>query len=198
MSTLDPTTAADLVDRIVAGDARAEAELIERCGPALRFLSRRFARGDADADDLYQDTLVVALEKIRHGEVREPERLAGFLRALAKNLSIQRYRRRAVDAETANEPAIAIADDPRPGPLGDLLHGERIRRTRRLLDELSQPRDRAVLFRYYIAEHSSAEICSDLGLRSEHFYRVLHRARSRFQQLWEAHSGAHRRLTEVP
>ena len=197
MSRLDAASAADLVRRIAEGDARAEVDLVERCGRTLRFLTRRFARDEADAEDLYQETLVLALEKIRQGEVREPERLAGFLRSLAKNLSIARYRRRAVDAETADDVAVAVADDPRPGPLGDLLHGERMRRTRQLLDELNQPRDRAILFRYYIAEHSSADICGDLGLDADHFYRVLHRARTRFRQLWEAHSGAHRKLDEA-
>ncbi len=86
MSTLDAATAVDLVRRIAGGETQAEAELVARCGKTLRFLTRRFTRDEADGEDLYQETLMLALEKIRQGEVREPERLAGFLRALAKNL----------------------------------------------------------------------------------------------------------------
>ena len=47
MSTL---AAADLVRRIAAGEEQAEAQLVERCGSTLRFLTRRFTRHEADAD----------------------------------------------------------------------------------------------------------------------------------------------------
>jgi RNA polymerase sigma-70 factor, ECF subfamily len=185
LSGLDAAVACDLVRRIAAGEERAEGELVERCGPVLRFLTRRFTRSDADAEDLYQETLILALEKIRHGEVREPERLGGFLRALAKNLSVQRYRRRSYDAE---RPAAELPDAPdegQPDPLGGLLHRERNRLTRALLAELTVPRDREVLFRYYLAEEESGRICEELGIDGEHFYRVLSRARQRYRRLWE-------------
>lgn len=184
MSTLDAAMATDLVRRIAAGEEQAEAELVERCGRTLRFLARRFTRDEADAEDLYQETLLLALEKIRRHEVREPEHLAAFLRALAKNLSIGQYRRRSYEVE---KPAAELPDAPdeQPNPLGGLLHRERIQITRRLLAELSVPRDRDVLFRYYIAEESSPRICGDLAIDSDHFYRVLHRARQRYRRLWE-------------
>jgi RNA polymerase sigma-70 factor (ECF subfamily) len=191
LSTLDAAAAVDLVRRIAAGEAAAEAELVERCGGALRFLARRFTRSEADAEDLYQETLILAIEKIRRREVREPERLAGFLRALVKNLSTQQYRRRSYEAEKpsdhlANLPDVADIEDERlPSPLGGLLHQERSRLTHRLLEELNVPRDRDVLLRYYIAEDSSARICADLEIDEDHFYRVLSRARQRYRRLWE-------------
>ena len=89
-------TPADLVRRIRGGDPAAEAELVSRFGEGLAFLLRRWTRDSATAEDLYQETFRLALEKIRSGEVREPDRLAGFLRSLAKNLSIHHYRRSAV------------------------------------------------------------------------------------------------------
>lgn len=183
MGALGPEVAVDLVRRITAGDARAETSLVELCGPTLRFLTRRFSRDEADAQDLYQETLMLALEKIRRGEVREPEKLAGFLHSVAKNHCTQRYRshRYTVEQPTAVPPD---APDQQPNPLQGLLQEERIRRTRRLLAELDTPRDREVLFRYYIAEESSTGICANLGLTSDHFYRVLHRARQRYRRLW--------------
>lgn len=186
VSSLDPATAADLVRRIVAGDGAAEAELVERCGRTLRFLCRRFTRTEADAEDLYQETLVLALEKIRGREVKEPERLAGFLRALAKNLSVAGYRRRRHSAEEPAEHLPEVADDGTPDALGGLLGQERKRLTRKLLEELNVPRDREILVRYYLAEEESSRICNDLGVETEHFYRVLSRARQRYRLLWEA------------
>ncbi len=185
MSVLDAEVAVDLVRRIVGGEVEAETELVERCGATLRFLTRRFARGEADGEDLYQETLILALEKIRAGEVREPERLAGFLRALAKYLSTQRYRRRSYEVEKPSAEPPDAPDDRRPDALGGLLHQERARVTRKLLGELKVPRDREVLFRYYIAEEGSSRICDDLGVDPDHFYRVLSRARQRYRRLWE-------------
>jgi RNA polymerase sigma-70 factor (ECF subfamily) len=195
VNALDPASAVELVRRIAAGDGAAEGELVERCGDALRFLCRRFAREEADAEDLYQETLMVALRKIRAGEVAEPERLAAFLRAVAKNLSIQRYRRRHYAAERPMDAVPEVSDkvDGASGagrePLEALLQRERVRMTRRLLDEMKVPRDREVLFRYYVAEEESGRICAELGLDGDHFYRVLHRARQRYRQLWEMAAG---------
>ncbi len=189
MSTLDAATAEGLVHRIAAGESRAEGELVECCGRTLRFLCRRFARDEADAEDLYQETLILALEKIRRHEVREPSRLAGFLRALAKNLSIQRYRRSAYALEKPSDTPPDRADESLPDPLGSLLDDERKALTLRLLGTLRVPRDREVLFRYYIAEEGSETICRDLNIDADHFYRILHRARMRYRRLWDERAG---------
>ena len=189
LSLLDSATATDLVRRIGAGDAEAEAELVDCCGRTLRFLTRRFARDEADAEDLYQETLMLALEKIRRREVQEPERLAGFLRALAKNLSIQRYRRKSYQAETSSDALAGEPDRDRPSPLAHFLQAERAETARQLLAELPVPRDRDVLLRYYIGEESSTRICSDLGIETDHFYRVLSRARERYRRLWSQRQG---------
>jgi RNA polymerase sigma-70 factor (ECF subfamily) len=195
MKALDPETAAELVRRIVAGETAAEGELVERSRDVLHFLARRHSREEADAEDLVQETLIVALERIRRGEVEQPERLTAFLRSLLKNLSIGRYRRRRYAVERPSE---TLPEAPeggsgeqtlQSGPLGELLRRERSRLTRRLLAELKVPRDREVLFRYYVAEEESGRICADLGLDGDHFYRVLHRARQRYRQLWEAAAG---------
>src|ERR1700744_1240976 len=69
----------DLVHRIMAGDPRAEEGLIEHFGEGRLFPLSRWARGPSTAEDLYQETVRLALEKIRRGEVREPDKLPGFL-----------------------------------------------------------------------------------------------------------------------
>src|SRR6185369_11439053 len=65
----------DLVRRIQAGDRQAEGELVEHYGEGLAFLLRRWTRDQDAASDLYQETFRLALEKIRRGEVRDPDRL---------------------------------------------------------------------------------------------------------------------------
>lgn len=189
------TSPADLVRRIRSGDPRAEEELIVRFGEGLTFLLRRWTRGHSDAEDLYQETFRLALEKIRRGEVRDPERLAGFLRSLARNLSIEHYRKAA--RRGSREEEIETAADmtnPDTGQLGQLLRKEKVGLVRRLLEELGSDRDRQVLFRFYIAEEDKESIRSDLGLTAPEFNLVLFRARRRYRDLYERHaqSGAPR------
>lgn len=176
----------ELVPRIQAGDRRAEEELVELYGEGLAFLLRRWTRDRDAADDLYQETFRLAIEKIRQGELRDPGRLPGFLRGLAKNLSIDHYRResrrggREASLEASPEPP-----DHGPGQLGALLREERIKIVRRLLAELPVERDRQVLLRFYIHEEDKDRIREDLGLSRAELNVVLFRARRRYQALAE-------------
>jgi RNA polymerase sigma-70 factor (ECF subfamily) len=183
----------DLVRRIQAGETGAEAELVERYGEVLFFLLKRWTRDPETAEDLRQETLRRAIEKIRHGEVREPEHLAAFLRSLAKNLSTQLYRRTAEKTERHEslDPAREIVGRE-PDALTLLLRAEKTRLARQVLGSLGTERDREVLVRYYLAEEKAEGICSDLGLTGEHFYRVLHRARQRFRRLFAERSATPR------
>jgi RNA polymerase sigma-70 factor, ECF subfamily len=187
-----PLPPRDLVRRIVAGDRRAEEELLERFGEGLVFLLRRWTRDRATAEDLYQETVRLALEKIRHGEVREPEKLAGFLRSLAKNLATHHYRKGSTRENRERDLDDAVATVPAGDtmePLTRLLAAEKAGLVRRLIGELPSDRDRQVLFRFYIAEEEKERICADLGLTSPELNVVLFRARQRYRKLFEERLG---------
>ncbi len=190
MTTVSESSPADLVRRIRSGDPLAEEELIARFGEGLTFLLRRWTRGHSDAEDLYQETFRLALEKVRRGEVRDPERLAGFLRSLARNLSIEHYRKvaRRGSREEEIETAAEVTDTGDTGQLGQLLRKEKVNLVRRLLEELGSERDRQILFRFYIAEEDKESIRSDLGLTAPEFNLVLFRARRRYRDLYERHA----------
>ncbi|HEX3526726.1 MAG TPA: RNA polymerase sigma factor [Thermoanaerobaculia bacterium] len=183
----DPTDQiTDLVHRIVSGDPTAEAELVQRFSRALTFLLRRLTRDEAAAEDLYQETFRLVIEKIRRGELREPARLPGFVSSMARNLFIgstrtgSRRRKWHGDAE-----ATETAPDPAPGQLAKLLAQERAATVRRVLAELKNDRDREILSRYYIADENKEDICRDFALTDLHFNRVLFRARQRYKELFE-------------
>jgi RNA polymerase sigma-70 factor, ECF subfamily len=189
MTSVGEASPADLVRRIRSGDPRAEEELIARFGEGLTFLLRRWTRGHSDAEDLYQETFRLGLEKVRRGEVRDPERLAGFLRSLARNLSIEHYRKAARRGSREEEiETAADVSNPDTGQLGQLLRKEKVNLVRRLLEELGSERDRQILFRFYIAEEDKESIRSDLGLTAPEFNLVLFRARRRYKDLYERHA----------
>ena len=175
-----------LVARILAGDSAAEGELATRYYRTVHVALRQMLRGRVEADDLAQETFSLALVKLRAGQLRQPSQLPSFLLSLARNLAINLFRintRRATDAnsEVVEERSVAT-----PDPLGGLIATEKADLVRRLLAELEISRDREVLFRFYIAEEDKHAICEDLELSSLHFNRVLHRARRRYKQLYEA------------
>ena len=179
-----PGTAAELVRRICAGDAAAENELVSRYGRGVTILIHRSSSDASALDDIYQQTFQIALEKIRRGDLREPEKLSGFICSLARNLVIDHFRRAAAHRFPGTVGATR-ATDPAPGPLESLLRVEKASIVRRVLAELPSERDREILFRFYIAEDEKHSICRDLGLTSLHFNRVLFRARERYRELYE-------------
>ena len=179
----------DLVQRIMAGDGPAEEELIARFGDGLLFLLRRWTRDPSTAEDLYQETVRLALEKIRRGEVREPDKLPGFLRSLAKNLSIHHYRRGSVRGERERDleevGADAVVSHDAVDQLTSLLRAEKAALVRQAIAEMPMERDRQVLFRFYIGEEDKERICADLGLTGPELNVVLFRARQRYRKLFE-------------
>jgi len=177
-------TAAEVVRRIRAGDADAESELVSRYSRGVTILIHCASRDESAVDDLHQQTFQIALEKIRRGDLREPEKLSGFICSLARNLVIDHFRRAAAHRFTGPVDEARVADSA-PGPLEDLLRVEKASIVRSVLAELPSERDREILFRFYIAEDEKDSICRDLGLTSLHFNRVLFRARERYRELYE-------------
>jgi len=180
---------ARLVERIRSGDERAEEELVERYGRGIGILLARHTNGRPEAEDLYQEVFRLALEKLRRGELRQPEKLPGFLSRIGRNLAIEYYRkqhRRRTEADSDTVSAAAVASSQ----LQRVLAGEQAAVVRHVLTELRNERDRQVLFRIYIAEEDKDEICAHLGLTGPQLNRVLHRARQRYRELFLQRSGA--------
>jgi RNA polymerase sigma-70 factor (ECF subfamily) len=175
---------ADLVSRIRAGDRQAEAELVERYNRGVRVVIRREVGDSAIADDLYQETFCLVLEKIRRGEVREPEKLSGFVCSVARNLVISHFRRAARQEALTGTEEITSLPQLAPNQLEGLLRKEKVELVRQVLQEMPNQRDIQVLFRFYIAEEEKEKICADHGLTGTQFNLVLHRARERYRELY--------------
>ena len=184
-ATSDAGSAADLVSRIRAGDRQAEAELVERYSRGVKVIIRTKTGNAAIAEDRYQETFRIVLEKIRQGDVREPEKLSGFICSVARNLVIDYFRRTAQQKSLTEIDESDLLPHHAPSQLEVLLQKEKVAIVRQVISGLPTDRDRQVLFRFYIAEEEKEEICAALGLTSLHFNRVLHRARERYKELYE-------------
>lgn len=175
----------ELVSRIQGGDQQAEVELVESYNRVVMSIIRRAVGDPAAADDLYQETFCIVIEKIRKGDVSEAERLSGFVCGVAKNRVIKHFQR-AVRQESLTEPEEAVSlPHPSRDQLEELLRKESADIVRQVLKEMTNERDTEALFRFYLAEDDKEQICADLGLTSLQFNLVLHRARERYRELYE-------------
>lgn len=175
---------ASLVSRIVSGDLQAEAELVARFSPGVMHMIGRQVSEISAAQDIHQEVFRVAIERIRRNEVRDPDRLPGFLCGLARNLVIEHFRERGRPASQPSADAATRIPSGEASQLDRLLAEESAHIVREILRELPNERDRQILFRFYLAEESKDDICRDLDLSSLHFNRVLCRARDRYRELY--------------
>jgi RNA polymerase sigma-70 factor (ECF subfamily) len=179
----------DWLRRIAGGDADSEEELVRRYKDGIAIIIQRIVQNDSVAEDLSQETFRITIEKIRDGDVREPERLSGFICGVARNLaidSVRKMRRATIQEEIGTAEHI---HDSQPDQFEQLWRKERAEIVRQTIGGLKVERDREVLFRYYIAEEEKDRICADLGLTSQQFNGVVFRALKRYKELYTKRFG---------
>lgn len=175
-----------LAARIQSGDGNAENELLSRFVVGTRVLLRRHAQGAPIlVDDLAQDVLSAVLEQLRKGGLRDTDALPAYIRTSAlhrlhaelRSLQKTRISHEAVDSD---DPRL-VAEDRAPGD--ELDAARKAKQVRELMNSLPIERDRELLRRFYFEEESSESICGALDIDSDHFRRVMHRARGRFREI---------------
>lgn len=177
---------AGLVSRIRAGERPAEDELVRRYSRGVSIIIGQSLADPAAAADVYQETFRLVLQKVRAGEVREPERLAGFVCGITRSLVIEHFRGTARSkARYESEPDRQIPS-AEPSQLDRLLREERATLARKVLSELPSDRDRKILYRFYIEDDEKDDICADLGISALHFNQVISRARQRYKKMFES------------
>jgi RNA polymerase sigma-70 factor, ECF subfamily len=176
-----PTAVSDeaLARRIAGGrpgttDAE-EAELYCRYAPRVRLYGRRHLQNDAAADDLAQDVLLLTIERLRAGAVRQPEQIGSFILGTSRMMAHSERRvtrRREALAARFMEPApeaaassVAALDAPR---VAACLRG------------LAE-RDRLVVLLTFYADREAPRIAADLGVSPGAVRAIRHRAMARLR-----------------
>ncbi len=144
----------ELVDRVRANDAAGMEELYRVLSKGVRFyLCRQL--GPQDLDDRLHDTFLVVTQAIRKGELREPERLMGFVRTIVRrqvaahiDQAVQRRRKFAgIDV------GLTVADHE-GNPEQEAIERQRVEVAGEVLRSISS-RDREILTRFYLDEQYS-------------------------------------------
>ena len=134
---------AQLVERIRFSQTDGMAELYHLFSKGVRFyLCRQL--GIQELDDKVHDIFVVVVQAIRRGELREPERLMGFVRTVVRR-QVAAHIDKAVQArrEQMDLDASARVPDPNGNPEEVAIFNQKEDLVRRILAELSS-RDREI------------------------------------------------------
>jgi RNA polymerase sigma-70 factor (ECF subfamily) len=174
---------ADLARRIAAAplaDAGAEAELCRRLGRRARLYGLRHLRDRHAAADLAQQVMLMTLERVRNGKLREAERLGPFVLGMCRMVVLdmrrtQRRRERLLEAFPLDLPDEQSEMTPR-------LDHERLAECLRALPA----RDRSVLVMTFYDERPAAEVATELGLTEGNVRVIRHRGLQRLRRCVDA------------
>ena len=168
----------------MAGNVEAEAELVNRYKDGISFILNRIVRNQFTAEDLSQEAFIIALQKIRHGDVRDPERLSGFMVSVARYHAIEHLRKHKESTSKEEMGTVEDLPDSAPTPYDEVLSREKSATVRQVIGEMKAERDRQVLLRYYLAEKTRDEVCAELGLTNLQFDKIIYWAKNRFKDLY--------------
>jgi RNA polymerase sigma-70 factor (ECF subfamily) len=172
----------ELVEKIRAGDPSGMEELYRLFSRGVRFyLCRQL--GPQELDDKVHDTFLIVVQAIQRGDLREPERLMGFVRTIVRRQvaahidSTVQTRKERVDVEFGYD-----VSDVRSNPEEDAIARQRRELMTCVLRGVSR-RDREILTRFYLLGESQEKICSEMDLTETQFRLLKSRAKARFGEL---------------
>lgn len=178
-----PEPLSDLVSRIISGDRAAEEELIQNFARGVRNLLRFNSRTPDVADDMFQDTFITVLGKLRRGEIRDPDKLKSFIHSVARNLTTKHYSKDGVRRTRADVTMLQTIASELPGPLEVTDSEQTVELLTSAIEDLSVGRDRVLLKRYFFEGTHIDRVCEEIGTDRKHFYRRKHRAIRRLVEL---------------
>ena len=168
-----------LVDKIKAGDDAGMEQLYKLFSRGIRYyLCRQL--GPQELEDKVHDTFLIVVNAIKRGDLREPERLMGFVRTVVRR-QVAAYIETAVHTrrEQADlESGITVADRKR-NPEQEAMLRQKTELMQSALAALSQ-RDRDILVRFYLKEQPQEQICREMSLSETQFRLLKSRAKAKF------------------
>ena len=179
MTDAVPATDGELARAIASAAPGAaqleEGELYRRFAPRVRLYGRRHLRDAAAADDLAQQVLLVTIERLRAGDVRNPDEIGSFIlgtsRMLAKAGERRTWRRDHLAMQFLHAPELY---EDASDATADIAAVERC------LHGLAE-RDRRILVLSFYAERTSPEIAAELGVTATVVRVARHRALERLR-----------------
>jgi RNA polymerase sigma-70 factor (ECF subfamily) len=163
------------------GDVGAETELYRRLAPRVRLYGLKHLRDRDAASDLVQQVLMLTLERLRAGKLRDAERLVSFVFGTCRMMVLD-LRRTGVRREQLLE---RYADDV---PMADPATSPRLDEARLVgcLDGLSE-RERSVVAMTFYDDQPANEVAAAHGLSEGNVRVIRHRGLERLRDCVTGH-----------
>jgi RNA polymerase sigma-70 factor, ECF subfamily len=172
----------ELVKRIQRGEDSGMEDLYRLFARGIRFyLCRQL--GVQELDDKVHDTFLIVVQAIRRGDLREPERLMGFVRTVVRRQvaahidQVVHSRREELHLDVG----VRVVDGRR-NPEQNMAFQQKVDFMLEVLGQLSE-RDREILTRFYLHEETQEQICQEMNLTETQFRLLKSRAKARFGEL---------------
>ncbi len=172
----------DLVRRVQMGDASGMLDLYEYILAGLRpYLARQLR--PQDYRDKIHSIFVDVVVAIQHGQLRDPERLMGFARTIARR-KVSLY----IDAAASDRRnhveigSLFGLASPSATPEQEMVSQEQRELVRLTLARLSE-REAEILSRFYLQEQTEMQIRSEMDLTHTQYRLLKWRSKARFEQL---------------
>jgi RNA polymerase sigma-70 factor, ECF subfamily len=168
--------------QLVEGIQAARAESMEELYRVLLKSPRFFLASkipSQEVDDRLHETFQVVVSAVQHGQLRDPQRLMGFVYTVLKRQvmlhfggAVAERRRTGSLDEASNVPGSM-------NPEQAASSAERLRLTTTILEALPEL-ERKVLIEFYLNEKPVEHICAELSLTETQFRNLKCRAKGRF------------------
>src|SRR5947209_3162728 len=171
-----------LVDQIKAGEDAGMEQLYKLFSRGIRYYLCRQLEPQ-ELEDKVHDTFLIVVNAIRKGDLREPERLMGFVRTVVRR-QVAAYIEQAVHTrreQTDLETGITVADR-KQNPEQEAILKQKSELMKSALEALSE-RDRDILVRFYLQEQSQEQICREMSLTETQFRLLKSRAKAKFGEI---------------
>jgi RNA polymerase sigma-70 factor, ECF subfamily len=171
----DGDLARAIMTRTSGASEAAENELYRRFAPRVRLYGLRHLRNEDAARDLVQQVLLVTIEKLRNGSVRDADQIASFILGMSRMMAndLRRQERRRGKLRDAFMAPSAFAAEA-----GDLLLD--LDRLEECLARLAE-RDRLVVMLTFYAERTATDVGRELGVTEGNVRVIRHRAIARLR-----------------
>jgi RNA polymerase sigma-70 factor (ECF subfamily) len=166
----DGELARDVASSPAGHAAAAEGELYRRFARRIRLFGLRHLHDDMSADDLVQQVMLIAIERLRAGEIRNPDEIGSFILSTSRMVAtgLKRTERRRQHLQQRVE-----ATEPMDLPMdARAFDADRIRPCLGSLRD----RDRMILLLTFYAERSAVEIAQAMRMSSGAVRVARHRA----------------------
>lgn len=150
--------------------AAAEGELYRRFARRIRLFGLRHLHDEMAADDLAQQVMLIAIERLRAGEIRNPDEIGSFILSTSRMVAtgLRRTERRRQHLQQRVE-----VGEPMDRPVdARVFDTDRIRPCLAALRD----RERMILLLTFYAERSAAEIAGTMRMTAGAVRVARHRA----------------------